>query len=63
MTWDSVLACASCTREIDSEKPESFSSILAEQNNEGAVTRRYMTLETLAQISHPDDRPLQIAAE
>jgi hypothetical protein len=63
MTWASVLACASCIREIDSKKPENFSSILAEQNNEGAVTRRYMTLETLAQISHPDDQPLQIAAE
>jgi transposase-like protein len=38
-------------------------AILAEQNDEWAVTRRYMTLETLAQISHPEDRPLQIAAE
>ena len=38
-------------------------AILAEQNDEWAVTRRSMTLETLAQISHPEDQPLQIAAE
>ena len=38
-------------------------AILLEQNDEWAVCRRYMTLETLAQISHPDDQPLQIAAE
>ena len=38
-------------------------AILLEQNDEWAVTRRYMTLETLAQISHPEDQPLQIAAE
>jgi hypothetical protein len=29
--------------------------ILAEQNDEWAVCRRYMTLETLARISHPQD--------
>jgi putative transposase len=38
-------------------------AILAEQNDEWAVTRRYMTLETLARISHSEDQPLQIAAE
>ena len=38
-------------------------AILAEQNDEWAVCRRYMTLETLAQISHPEDQPLRIAAE
>jgi transposase-like protein len=38
-------------------------AILAEQNDEWAVTRRYLTLETLAQISHPEDQPLQIAVE
>ncbi len=38
-------------------------AILLEQNDEWAVCRKYMTLETLAQISHPEDQPLQIAAE
>ena len=38
-------------------------AILAEQNDEWAVCRRYMTLETLAQISHPDETPLTIAAQ
>ncbi len=38
-------------------------AILAEQNDEWAVCRRYMTLETLAQISHPQDGLLTIAAQ
>jgi transposase-like protein len=38
-------------------------AILLEQNDEWAVCRRYMTLETLAQISHPDQGPIQIAAQ
>ena len=38
-------------------------AILAEQIDEWAVCRRYMTLETLAQISHPDETPLTIAAQ
>jgi transposase-like protein len=38
-------------------------AILLEQNDEWAVCRRYMTLETLAQISHPDQSPIQIAAQ
>jgi transposase-like protein len=38
-------------------------AILAEQNDEWAVCRRYMTLETLAQISHPHDGLLTIAAQ
>jgi hypothetical protein len=33
-------------------------AILAEQYDEWAVCRRHMTLETLAQISHPDEPPL-----
>jgi transposase-like protein len=38
-------------------------AILLEQNDEWAVCRRYMTLETLAQISHPDQSPIQIEAQ
>ena len=38
-------------------------AILLEQNDEWAVCRRYMTLETLAQISHSDQSPIQIAAQ
>jgi transposase-like protein len=38
-------------------------AILLEQNDEWAVCRRYMTLETLAQISHAETQPLQIAGE
>jgi transposase-like protein len=38
-------------------------AILLEQSDEWAVCRRYMSLETLAQISHPQNQPLQIAAE
>ena len=38
-------------------------AILAEQNDEWAVSRRYMTLETLARLGHPDDLPIAIAAE
>jgi putative transposase len=38
-------------------------AILSEQNDEWAVCRRYMTLETLAQVSHPEDIPAAIAAE
>ena len=37
-------------------------AILAEQFDEWAVCRRYMTLKTLAQISDPDPGPLTIAA-
>jgi putative transposase len=38
-------------------------AILSEQNDEWAVCRRYMTLETMAQVSHPEDIPVAIAAE
>ena len=38
-------------------------AILAEQNDEWAVCRRYMTLETLAQTGHPQDGLLTIAAQ
>ena len=38
-------------------------AILLEQNDEWAVCRRYMTLETLAQFGHPDQSPIQIAAQ
>ena len=38
-------------------------AILAEQNDEWAVSRRYMTLETLARMGHHQDRPMAIAAE
>ena len=38
-------------------------AILAEQNDEWAVSRRYMTLETLAQLGHHQDIPMAIAAE
>ena len=38
-------------------------AILLEQNDEWAVCRRYMTLETLAEISHSDQSPIQIAAQ
>jgi len=39
-------------------------AILIEQNDEWAVCRRYMTLETLAQVCHPNQTaPLPIAAE
>ncbi len=38
-------------------------AILAEQNDEWAVSRRYMTLETLARIGHHEDSPTAIAAE
>ena len=38
-------------------------AILLEQNDEWAVCRRYMTLETLAQISQADPGPIQIAAQ
>ena len=38
-------------------------AILAEQNDEWAVSRRYMTLETLARLSHHQDTPTAIAAE
>jgi len=38
-------------------------AILSEQNDEWAVCRRYMTLETLAQVSHHEDIPMAIAAE
>ena len=38
-------------------------AILSEQNDEWAVARRYMTLETMARVSHPEDIPMAIAAE
>ena len=37
-------------------------AVLLEQNDEWAVSRRYMTLETLAQIRDPEPGPLTIAA-
>ena len=37
-------------------------AVLLEQNDEWAVSRRYMTLETLVQISDPEPGPLTIAA-
>ena len=37
-------------------------AILAEQSDEWAVCRRYITLETLAQIRDPEPGPLTIAA-
>jgi len=38
-------------------------AILLEQNDEWAVCRRYMTLETLPKISHHDNEPTMIAAQ
>jgi len=38
-------------------------AIIAEQNDEWAVSRRYMTLETLARLGHPVDSSAAIAAE
>lgn len=38
-------------------------AILGEQNDEWAVCRRYMTLETLARVSHLENTSLAIAAE
>ena len=38
-------------------------AILSEQNDEWAVCRRYMTLETLANVSHHEEIPMAIAAE
>lgn len=38
-------------------------AILLEQNDEWAVCRRYMTLETIAKISHDDLEPTMIAAQ
>jgi putative transposase len=39
-------------------------ALLLEQNDEWAVTRRYMTLETVEEVCNPEDiEPLQIAAE
>jgi len=38
-------------------------AILAEQNDAWAVSRRYMTLETLARLGHHEDIPMAIAAE
>jgi putative transposase len=38
-------------------------AILSEQNDEWAVARRYMTLETMAQVSHHEDIQVAIAAE
>ena len=38
-------------------------AILAEQSDEWAVSRRYMTLETLARLGHHQDTPMAIAAE
>jgi len=39
-------------------------ALMLEQNDEWAVTRRYMTLETIGEVCKPEDiDPLQIAAE
>ena len=38
-------------------------AILAEQSDEWAVSRRYMTLETLARPGHHQDTPMALAAE
>jgi putative transposase len=39
-------------------------ALMMEQNDEWAVTRRYMTLETVAELCKPEDiEPLQLAAE
>jgi transposase-like protein len=38
-------------------------AILAEQNDEWAVSRRYMTPETLARLGHHENSPMAIAAE
>ena len=38
-------------------------AILAEQNDEWAVSRRYMTLKTLVRLGHHEDIPMAIAAE
>ena len=38
-------------------------AIITEQNDEWAVSRRYMTLETLARLGHPVDSSAAIAAE
>jgi putative transposase len=39
-------------------------ALLLEQNDEWAVTRHYMTLETVEELCNPEDiEPLQIAAE
>ena len=38
-------------------------AILTEQNDEWAVSRRYMSLETLAQIGDPPNGLLSIAAQ
>jgi putative transposase len=38
-------------------------AILTEQNDEWAVSRRYMTLETLARLGHHEDSSVAIAAE
>ena len=39
-------------------------ALLLEQNNEWAVTRRYMTLESVSEMYKPDEsEPLHLAAE
>jgi transposase-like protein len=38
-------------------------AIITEQNDEWAVSRRYMTLETLARLGLPVDSSAAIAAE
>lgn len=39
-------------------------ALMLEQNDEWAVTRRYMTLERIEEVCHPDDiNPLPLAAE